>query len=49
MALLIDQLAMAEGDDQHEQAVILDPADDPVIADTVTPQPGQVARQGIAK
>ena len=40
---------MSDGDDQDDEAVVLDCSDDAVVADAVTPQAFQIAGKWFAK
>lgn len=47
--LLVNVFAMADGHDQHQQLLVFDLAQNPVIADPVTPQPGQVCFESLSE
>jgi len=45
--LLVNVFAMADGYYQHQQLLVFDLAENPVIADPVTPQPGQLCFESL--
>src|SRR5215204_2543648 len=40
---------MAEAKDQHDQAIVLERHDEPVVADPAAPKPGELAGEGLAE
>jgi hypothetical protein len=46
---IIHVFATAHRDDQDQQLIVFDLAEDAIVADAVSPYPGEVAAQGLAK
>ena len=40
---------MAEAKDQHDQTIVLERYDEPVVADPVAPKPGELAGERLAE
>ena len=40
---------MAEAKDQHDQTIVLERYDEPVVDDPVAPKPGELAGEGLAE